>query len=129
VNGSAILGRVTNTIDPEPRPSLVEMLQELENAYSTIIDREKLAEELATRLLSIAGDLRWYTQRIGAGRSDTMPRANKWSLEQQIWRLTRRTKAAMASNKPIDYFIDQGKECVGAAAEIASLFESATAPE
>jgi hypothetical protein len=69
-------------------------------------------------------DLRWYAERMGVERLDRMPRSNKWSFAQNLWRLTKQAKAAIApAPNCIHYFIDRGKECVGLAGEIFALFE------
>jgi hypothetical protein len=125
VNGSDILGRVTQIVDPEPRPSMTAMLAQLEVAYRQLIEREQPAEAGARRLLSIVEDMRWYADRIGAERWDKQPQQNKWSFMQNLWHLTKlaQNAAASASPRPMGYWIDRGKECVGSAAEIFALFE------
>jgi hypothetical protein len=124
VNGKDILGRITNIIEPEPRPSVPIMLEQLSEAYRTLIQLEQPADDDVQRLLTIIDDLRWYADRIGIERWDRMPRSNKWSFEQHLWRLTKEAKKAEspASNR-VRYFIDCGKECVGMASEIFALFE------
>ena len=68
-------------------------------------------------------------ERIGTERWDKMPRSNKWSFAQNLWQLTKQARSATvpatmpAPVKPIDYFIDRGKECIGAVAEIFAFFE------
>ena len=126
VSSSEILGRITHIVEPEPRPSVPLMLEQLETAYRVLIDRERPTEVEAQRLLSIVDDLRWYADRIGAERWDKMPRSNKWSFAQNAWRLTKRARdmAILASPQSVHYFIDRGKECVGLAAELLALFES-----
>ncbi len=125
VSGSDILGRVTHIVDPEPRPSVPIMLEQLETAYRKLIEHERPAEDEARRLLLVIDDMRWYAARIGAIRCDKQPQQNKWSFEQNLWHLTKLAKSAIASatTKPISYFIDRGKECVGLAAEIFAAFE------
>ncbi len=125
VNGKDILGRVTKIVDPaEPRPSLPVMFEQLDAAYHHLLEVEQPAEEEAQRLLRIIDDLRWYAERLGPERWDEMPRSNKWSFEQNLWRLAKQAKKGIApvSNR-IHYFIDCGKECVGQASEIFALFE------
>jgi len=126
VGGSDILGRVTQIVDPEPRPSIPEMLEQLEMAYRRLIEHEQPAEDEARWLLSVIDDMRWYADRIGLERWDKMPRSNKWSFEQNLWHLTKQGQGALASisTRPIRYYIDRGKECVGLAAEILALFEN-----
>ena len=124
VSGKDILGRVTNIIDPEPRPGVPEMLQQLGEAYRTMIEREQPGKEDEERLLTIVDDLRWYADRIGAERWDELPRSNKWSFEQNLWRLTKQAKRGIAPvPNSVHYFIDCGKGCVGLASELLALFE------
>lgn len=124
VDSAAILGRVTKVVDPEPRPDLPELLDQLEATYRHLIEKAQPEEADVRRLLSVVDDLRWYAARIGVERWDTMPRSNKWSLHQRLWRLSRQAGQAATSNAPppLLHFIDQGKECVGWAAEIWRLF-------
>jgi hypothetical protein len=49
VDESDILGRVTHIVDPEPRPSLPVMLEQLEASYQELIEREQPAEDDAQR--------------------------------------------------------------------------------
>ena len=124
VSSKEILGRITNVIDPEPRPSVPSMLDQLEAAYQTLIQLDQAAREEAQRLVTIVDDLRWYAGRIGVERWDQMPQSNKWSFQQNLWRLTRQAKASKALGPDrIGYFIDCGKACVGLASEIYALFE------
>jgi hypothetical protein len=75
-------------------------------------------------LAGIVEDLRWYADRLGSERWDEMPRTNKWSFEQNLWKLTRQAKNASAPVPDrLQYFIDCGKGCVGLASEIFALFE------
>lgn len=124
VNGTEILGKIINIVEPEPRPDVPVMLEQLEAIYRELVRTEQPPDEDAQRLLVIVDDLHWYASRIGYERWDTMPRSNKWSFAQNVWHLTKQAKTATApvANRVI-YFIDCGKECVGLAGEIFSLFE------
>lgn len=124
VSAKEILGRVAKIIEPEPRPSVEVMLDELMSAYQAMIATEQASDSEAQRMFAIVDDLRWYADRIGKERLDIMPRSNKWSFQQNLWRLTKQAKKATApvSNRVL-YFIDCGKECVGLASEIFTLFE------
>lgn len=124
VSGKDILGRVTNIIEPEPRPSVPVMLEQLGEAYRTLIQLDHPADEDAQRLITIINDLRWYADRIGIERWDKMPRSNKWSFEQNLWRLTKQANkmVAPAPNR-IFFFIDSGKMCIGLTSEILAFFE------
>ena len=84
VPGKDILGRVTNIIEPEPRPGAPVMLEQLREAYRALIQREQPGEEDAQRLLTVVDDLRWYADRIGSERWHRLPRSNKWSFEQRL---------------------------------------------
>ena len=124
VSGKDILGRITNIIEPEPRPSVPIMLEQLSEAYRALIQLEQPADDEVQRLFAIIDDLRWYADRIGKERWDKMPRSNKWSFEQNLWQLTKHAKKAKAPvPNRVRYFIDCGKKCVGFASEIFALFE------
>ena len=124
VSAEDILGRITKIVEPEPRPDVPTMLEQLEMAYHNLISLEHASEDDAQRFSAIVADLRWYAERIGVERWNSMPRSNKWSFEQNLWRLTRQTKNAIASVPDhVRYFIDCGKQCVGLAGEIFALFE------
>jgi hypothetical protein len=126
VSGDAILGTVTEIVEPEERPEVPEMLDQLEASYQKLIVLGQPGQNDGSRLLSIAQDLRWYAGRLGAERWDKMPQLNKWSFEQHLWRLSRRANKATASKSslPIHFVIDRGKECVRSTAELLALFES-----
>ena len=124
VSADDIMGRITEIIEPEPRPDVPGMLEQLDAAYDELIQFEQPAEEEAQRLLSVVSDLRWYADRIGNQRWNEMPRSNKWSFEQNLWRLTKQAREATApAPNRIHYLIDCGKECVGLASEIFAFFE------
>jgi hypothetical protein len=100
------------------------MLGQLDTVYHDLIRVEHASEDEAQRLSAIVDDLRWYADRIGMERWNSMPRSNKWSFEQNLWRLTRQAKNGIAPvPNRIRYFIDRGKLCVGLAGEIFALFE------
>jgi len=123
VKAEAILGRVTQVIEPEPRPSVAKMLERLKNAYDRL-PQLATREEDGERLKVIVDDLSWYAERIGSKRWYEMPQENIWSFEQNLWRLTKEAeKAAAPVANPIHYYIDRGKACVGLASEIYARFE------
>jgi len=120
-----ILGRIVKIIEPEPRPDVAILLEQLEQSYRAFIQREQPMDGDAGRLLSIIDDLRWYAWRIGPDRLDIMPRSNIWSFHQDLWRLSRQAKNAIEDQScKISNVIDLGKQCVGQAGEIVSLFEN-----
>jgi hypothetical protein len=124
VTAKEIMGRVTKVVDPEPRPELPVILEQLEAAYRRLIQLDQAAEEDALRLLSIVDDLRWYADRLGAERWDAYARTNKWTFIQNLWHLTKEAKKMEAPVPDrVGYFIDTGKMCVGKAGEIISLLE------
>jgi hypothetical protein len=127
--GSDILGKVTQVVEPPPRAIVPEMLDQLQAAYQTLIEREKPMADEIKRLTSVIDDLRWYAERIGAERWETPPRDNKWSFGWNLWHVTdQAVKAAVSvSPEPVRYFIDHGKEHVGQTAEIIALFASTQA--
>jgi len=124
VTAKEILGRITKIVEPEPRPSIPIMFEQLEAAYHRLIQLDQPSEEETQRLLAILDDLRWYAGRIGHERLYEMPRSNKWSFEQNLWHLTKQVKQAIAPNpNRVLYFIDRGKECIGLASGILAMFE------
>src|SRR5262245_5680449 len=117
-----ILGKITEIVEPEPRPNVPSMLEELRMAYDKLAQLGQSVDEDAKRLFSIADDLLWYADRIGAERWDKTPRSNKWSFEQNLWRLTRQAKKGFTPElHHIHSFIDSGKQCVGLASELLML--------
>lgn len=124
VSGKDILGRVTNIIEPEPRPSVPVMLEQLAEAYRAVIQQEHPADDEAQKLFAIVDDLRWYADRLGKERWDKMPRSNKWSFEQQLWRVTKQARRLVAPvSNHVCFFIDRGKLCIGCVSEIYILLE------
>ena len=123
VKAEAIIGRVTQVIEPEPRPSVAKMFERLKNAYDKL-QQIGAGDEDIERLKTIIDDLNWYAERIGSERWYKMPRENIWSFEQNLWRLTKEAEKAMAPvTNHIHYYIDRGKACVGLASEIYARFE------
>ncbi|MCB0062568.1 MAG: hypothetical protein KDE19_10655 [Caldilineaceae bacterium] len=124
VGAEAILGRITKIIEPEPRPSVPEMLEQLTVTYQTLIEASAPSADDEERLYTIVKDLHWYAARLGEELQYKMPRSNKWSFEQNLWSLTKQAKRANDSgdNCVLDC-IDRGKRCVGLASEIITLFD------
>jgi hypothetical protein len=125
VQGSDILGRVTQIVEPEPISSVPVMLEQLTAAYAALVDRTRSTEDENNRLLSSVDDLRWYADRLGSERWSKLPRLNKWSFDQHVWHLTKEAQHAAASDspRPLGFYINHGKEHVGLVAEIFALFE------
>jgi len=125
VGKQEILGKVTKIIEPEPRPDVPAMLEQLDLSYRKLVEKEHLTDEDAQRLYSIVHDLQWYAERIGVERWDIMPRANIWSFQQNLWKLFRQSNNTIQKETINTYkIIDQGKKCVGLASEIVLLFEN-----
>ena len=125
VHGSAILGKVTRLVDPQPRPAVPEMLVRLEAACQAIIARSGASAGEASRLLTVVEDLRWYARRLGQERWERLPRPNKWSFASNLWYFTKRACAAAEAEPtpPVVDLTDQGKWVVGFAAEVIALLE------
>jgi hypothetical protein len=129
VKSSDILGRVTQRIEPEPAPSVPVMLDQLEMAYRALAVRIQSTGNERDRLLSTVDDLRWYADHIGSERWSILPQLNKWSFDQHVWHLAKEAKHAAAADspRPLDFYINHGKEHVGLIAEVFALFEYAEA--
>jgi hypothetical protein len=125
VSGKDILGRVTDIVEPEPRPEVPIMLDRLGAAYDILTATALAGEEAKNHFNSILTAMRWYAARIGQERWGIQPRQNRWTYEQRLWHLLRQVKTATFSHSrsPIAYFIARGQECVGQVAEIYILFE------
>ncbi len=127
VKGSDILGHVTQRVEQEPPPNVPVMLDQLEAAYRTLAARLPSTSAAGDRLRATVADLRWYADRISSERWSILPQLNKWSFDQHVWHLTKEAKRAAASDspRPIEFYINHGKEHVGLIAEIFALFEFA----
>jgi hypothetical protein len=126
VEAKDILGRITKVVEPEARPSVQRMLEQLETIFQALVKEEEPTSGNAERLLSIVDDLRWYAERIGSDHLDVMPRSNKWSFTQNLWWLVKRARqvhGSTAATERVPYMIDCGKKCVGLSGEIFALFE------
>jgi hypothetical protein len=126
VHGSDILGRVTETTEPELHPSVPEMMDQLESAYRELIQHKLPTQDDVTRLLSIVDDMRWYVGNIGPEKWTRMPKSSsKWSFEQHLWHLLKQTRNAADAGWPesIIQLINHGKEHIGQIAEALSLPE------
>jgi hypothetical protein len=111
--------------EPEPPPSVPEMLEQLASAYQRYIERTEPAREDGFRLQSTVDDMRWYAERIGAERWDRYSRPNKWSFEQHLWHVLKQAKRAADSGSPdpVVCLVNHGKEHVGQVAEVLGLLD------
>lgn len=124
VGKQEILGKITEIIEPEPRPDVPVLLKQLEGIYLGFIEQEQLVFEDGQRLLFIVDDLQWYSGRIGTERWDVMPRDNVWSFHQNLWRLVRQAERLLENEEHNAYkLIDNGKRCVGLACEIVQILK------
>ena len=125
VKGNAILGRVTESSEPEPQPEVSEMINQLDTAYRKLTERAELSEVDVQRLYSIVEDMRWYAAVLGVERWQRLPKLNRWSFAQHLWHLTRQAKEAVTTEafKSVHHLIHHGKEHVGQVAETMALFE------
>jgi hypothetical protein len=125
VHGSAILGRVTHIVDPEPHSTVPEMLNQLHTAYRKLVERTPLPDGEAARLYAIVDDLRWYAGRLETECWATLPAQNKWSFESHVWHLVEEAcqDAISIQPRPLCHYIDHGKEHVGFIAGNMALLE------
>jgi hypothetical protein len=109
----------------DPLPDVPTMLDELERAYRTLVEREQPPNDERARLATIPSDLRWYAERRGSARWRTPPRPGRWSFAENLWHIVGQAVEAASEPhpRPVRYFIDHGKEHVGQAAEMYALFE------
>ncbi|MBV7328481.1 GNAT family N-acetyltransferase [Chloroflexi bacterium TSY] len=126
VTSDAILGYVTERIEPTPRPSVPKMLTQLEIAYQSLVEQANPLKEDGARLLSIAADMRWYAEAIGHARWSNVPRLNLWSFEQQLWHITKEAQFAVEHGMPdpIRTLLNHGKEQVGKIAALFAILEA-----
>lgn len=127
VHGNDILGRVTDMTEPEPHPSVSEMLDQLESAYHDLIEHKQCAPDDIARLRSIVDDLRWYAERMGPEKWESLSQSsNRWSFEQHLWHLLKHARSAVDAgwSESIIHFINHGKEHIGEVAEMMNLFET-----
>ena len=126
VHGNDILGRVTHMTEPEPHPSVAEMLDQLESIYHAFIVYKRFAQADIARLLSIVEDMRWYAEKIGSENWERLSQSsNQWSFEQHLWHLLKHARSAadLGWSESIIQFINHGKEHVGQVAQVLSLIE------
>jgi hypothetical protein len=107
------------------RPNVPQLLQLLNQAYETLILRERPTADEITRLRTVWNDFQWYSERFGATRWSLTPRPGKWSFSDILWHITEQAVEATNENppEPVRYFIDHGKEHVGQIAELWFLIQ------
>ena len=104
------------------RPSVPDMLIQLERAYRHILARQPASDADAQRLLTVLADFQWYSARLGSERWEQAPRPQRWSFADNLWHIAEQALAAAPPHEqPLRYFIDHGKEHVGQAAEIIAI--------
>ena len=110
-------------MSPANRPSVPEMLNQLELAYQHLLGQLPASNADTQRLLTVLADLQWYSLRLGSERWEQAPRPQRWSFADNLWHITEQAIAAtqQPADQPLRYFIDHGKEHVGQAAEIIAL--------
>ncbi|MBN1580086.1 MAG: hypothetical protein JXA89_05245 [Anaerolineae bacterium] len=125
VDGSDIVGWVTEIVDPDVRPSVPDMLDQLDETYQMLCERGQCMPEDAQVLCSIVSDMRWYASRIDPTQWDVLPRLNRWSFAQHLWHIYKDAIDVARSDtaKPLGQLIDHGKEHIGKVAEGMALFE------
>ena len=95
VHGSALIGRVTQVIEPEPRPEQPEILRRLAHAYHDLATAVNASAEDRGRLNAIVEDVRWYGERINPAQHDGLPKLNMWSYLQILWHITKQAEQAL----------------------------------
>lgn len=127
VTADAILGHVTQTIEPLACPTIPEMLDQLESAYHALIVQTSVSVEEAARVLAVAADLRWYAAVIKPTQWSQLPRLNQWSFAQHLWHLTKEAQQWAKENRlsAVDALLNHGKKHVGQVATIATLLAAA----
>ncbi|MEO7911187.1 MAG: hypothetical protein ABIV47_16200 [Roseiflexaceae bacterium] len=105
------------------RPSVPEMLGQLEQAYQQLIARQPATHADCQRLLGVLADLQWYSERLSTQYWEHVPRPQRWSFADNLWHITEQALAAMPqpADQSLRYFVDHGKEHVGQAAEIIAI--------
>ena len=114
-HGSNIIGRVTESIEPEPPPSVPDMLDQLAAAYETIIAGMKLSKNDAERVRSVAADMRWYADLLGVEQWLALPSLNEWSFSQHLWHLLKEAQRMVAVDMAVSphRLIHHAKEHMG----------------
>jgi hypothetical protein len=110
-------------MSPTNRPSVPDMLHQLELAYQHLLMHQPVNGADSQRLLTVLADFQWYSERLGSERWEHAPRPQRWSFADNLWHIAEQAIAAtrQPADQPLRYFIDHGKEHVGQAAEIIAI--------
>jgi hypothetical protein len=105
------------------RPSVPDMLLQLDQAYRQLALQQPAGDADAQRLLTVLADFQWYAERLGGRRWEQPPRPGRWSLADNLWHIAAQAieAARQPDDTPLRYFVDHGKEHVGQAAEILAI--------
>ena len=108
---------------PIDRPSVPEMLIQLERAYRHVLAQQPASDADAQRLLTVLADFQWYSARLGSERWEHAARPQRWSFADNLWHIAEQAIAnsQQPNDHPLRYFIDHGKEHIGQAAEIVAI--------
>jgi hypothetical protein len=91
------------------------MLAQLAAAYEAIIAERKLAAAEAERLRSVAADMRWYADLMGAEQWQELPSLNEWSFSQHLWHLMKAAEGIVGVDTAVSphRLIHHAKEHIG----------------
>jgi hypothetical protein len=124
VSAQEILGRVTEVIEPEFRPPVSIILDQLADTFGKLSEKKNASDLEKLQLNGIVNDLRDYAKRLGDDRLYVNPRSNKWSYEQNLWYFSKQARNLLESgSQDLQYIIDYGKQLVGCVSGILFLFD------
>ncbi len=120
-----INGWVSRILEPEPLPSVPEMLEQLQAAFQRLVELAKCDEATTGRLYSVFKDMQWYAQRLGEERWTQFPRQNQYSFRWHLWHITRLARELEKSPTAaaILTLIDHSKWHTGCVSELMAAFE------
>ena len=110
-------------MSPTNRPSVPEMLSQLDQAYQQLLAQQPASAADAQRLLTVLADFQWYSDRLSPQRWEHAPRPQRWSFADNLWHIAEQAIAdsQQPNDHPLRYFIDHGKEHIGQAVEIIAI--------